>query len=147
MLARDVVGGVGLAELQAELGGGIVERLDRLDGTHQPLRHAAEGEFHLEALIGHLQVPELVLQHDGHLLGILLLEALRHRDPIRPRVEGDVEVMLAGETSPIVRFSISPVVFSIRFFSSSEKNVSAFTLYIITNLLMPRRRQSRRRHR
>src|SRR6476620_9873211 len=46
VLARKVVGGAWLAELQAELGRGIVERLHRLEGHHEPLGQAAERKLH-----------------------------------------------------------------------------------------------------
>ncbi len=97
MLAGRIVGRARLAELEPELGGRIVEGLDRAERHHQPLRHVGEGELHLEAFVRHLQVPELVLQHDGHLFRILLFEALRHRHALGARIEGDVEVMLAGQ--------------------------------------------------
>ena len=100
-MRRDIVGDALLAELQPELGRRVVEGLDRLERHHESLRHAAEGELHLETLIRHLQVPELVLQDDGHLVRILFLEALRDHNPLCSGIEGDVEMVLAGKAAPL----------------------------------------------
>jgi hypothetical protein len=97
MLARGVVGRARLAELEAELRGRIVERLHCGEGHHQPLRHGGEGELHLEALVRHRQVPELILEDDGHLLRILLLEPLGDGNAVGDGIEGDVEMVLARE--------------------------------------------------
>src|SRR5581483_10016480 len=97
MLARRIVGGAGLPELEPELRRRIVERLDRAERHDQALRNVGERELHLEAVVRHLQVPELVLQDDGHLLGILLLEPFGHRDALGARIKGDVQMVLAGQ--------------------------------------------------
>ena len=50
-----------------------------------------------KAVLGHHQVPELVLQDDSHLLWILLAHARRQPHAVGPGVEGDVEVVLARQ--------------------------------------------------
>src|SRR5262249_8497734 len=57
-------------ELQAKLHRRIEEPFHRREGHGQPLRHAAERHADLEAALGHHEIPELVLQDDGHLRGI-----------------------------------------------------------------------------
>ena len=44
-----------------------------------------------------LEIPELVLQDDGHLLGILRAQPVRHAHAVGVGVEGDVEMMVAGQ--------------------------------------------------
>ena len=56
---------------------GSTKLLIAVERHQQPLRHAAERQADLERLVAHLQVPELVLQHDGHFLRILLAQARR----------------------------------------------------------------------
>ena len=50
-----------------------------------------------EADIGDIQVPELVLEHDRHLVGEALAQVIGYLDPGHPGFEGDVEVMVAGQ--------------------------------------------------
>src|SRR5215468_3278878 len=64
-------------ELQAKLHRRIEEAFHRRKGHGQPLRHAAERHADLEAALGHHEIPELVLQDDGHLGGILREHARR----------------------------------------------------------------------
>ena len=82
-----------LLELQAELHRRIEEAFDRRERNGQALRDAAERQADLEALLGHDQVPELVLQDDGHLLGILraacAATAARRRRGCRRRCRND----------------------------------------------------------
>ena len=68
--------GVLAVELQAELHRGIEEALERGEGDRQRLGLAVEGQADLEAGLGDLEVPVLVLQHDGHFLVVLLEQAL-----------------------------------------------------------------------
>ena len=63
-------------ELQAELHGGIEEALHGIEGDDQLFRHVVEGELHLEAVVLDMQVPVLVLQHDGHLARVALRDLL-----------------------------------------------------------------------
>ena len=50
-------------------------------------------------ILGHLQIPELVLQHDGHFLGETGLQMCGNIDTGRMGAEGDVEMMVAGLVS------------------------------------------------
>ena len=50
-----------------------------------------------EALVIHPQIPELVLQDDGHFVGILLAQARGNCHARRMGAEGDVEMVLAGQ--------------------------------------------------
>ena len=84
-------------ELQPELHRRIDEALDRVERHQQPLRHAAERQADLERLVADLQIPELVLQDDGHLLRILLAQPRRQPHALGRGVEGDVEMMLARQ--------------------------------------------------
>jgi hypothetical protein len=84
--------------LQAELHGRIEKALDGGKGNHQPLGDAAERQPDLEAIFRHHQVPELVLQDDGHLLRILREQARRKPYAVRLRQEGDEEMMLARQS-------------------------------------------------
>jgi hypothetical protein len=61
-------------------------------------RSGTEGHADLEAALGHHQVPELVLQDDGHFRWILREHAWRQAHAVRAGVEGNVEVMLSGQT-------------------------------------------------
>jgi len=92
-----LAGGVLRLELQAELDGRIEEGGDRVIGNQQPLRHAGEGEPDLEGVVADVEVPELVLEHDRHLVRMLLAQALRQAHARRGGPEGDVEMMLARE--------------------------------------------------
>ena len=46
-------------------------------GIEEPLRHAREGQPDLEAVLGHGEIPELVLQDDRHVLRVFLAQAVR----------------------------------------------------------------------
>ena len=61
---------VGL-ELQTDLDGRIGECGDRNERNYQPLALFVEAEGHREKILGHFEVPELVFEHDGHILGVL----------------------------------------------------------------------------
>ena len=63
----------------------------------QPFRDAVEGEPDLEIVLGDLEVPELVLEDDRHLLRIARLEAGRYLHALGAGIEGDEEVVLAGK--------------------------------------------------
>ncbi len=49
----------------------------------------------LEAGIGNLEIPELVLDDDGHLFWIFALQVLREANARRAGQEGDEEMMVA----------------------------------------------------
>ena len=91
-------------ELQRELHGRVGESLDRLERHDQPLSHAAERQADLERLVGHLEVPELMLQDDRHLLRILRAQPVRQPDALGGGVEGDEEMMLAGHALVLAGF-------------------------------------------
>jgi hypothetical protein len=89
--------GADLLELQAELNRWIEEALHGGKRHVQAFRNAAEGHADLEAFVGHYQIPELMLQDDGHLLGILRQHARRQAHAVRAGVEGNIEMMLPGQ--------------------------------------------------
>lgn len=84
-------------ELQAEFDRRIGEGGDGVERDDEPLGLVLEAQGHGEALLRHLEIPELVLENHGHLLGILLAEIVRQRQAGKVGAEGDVEVMGAGE--------------------------------------------------
>src|SRR5262249_49931441 len=59
--------------------------------------HVGERKADFEMSLGDLQVPELVLDDDGHLLRILGLEVLGDADTRGAGQEGDEEMMIAWE--------------------------------------------------
>ena len=84
-------------ELQAELHRRIEEAVDRLERNAELFRNAAERQADLEAALVHGQIPELVLQDDGHLLGILHAQPVRHAHALGVGVERNVEMMIARQ--------------------------------------------------
>jgi len=58
-------------EFQAKLYGRIEEALDRGERHHQPLGDAAERQADFKTVLRHHEVPELMLEDDGHLFRIL----------------------------------------------------------------------------
>src|SRR6185437_6037430 len=87
-----------LLELQPELHRRVEEALDRLERHAELLRHAAERKADRETGFVDLEIPELVLQDDGHLLGVLRLDPVGQAHALGAGVERDVEVVLAGQT-------------------------------------------------
>src|SRR5215472_15868837 len=87
--------GFGWLELQTELHRWIEEALDRAEGDGEPLWNAAERQADLEAILRHHQIPELVLQDDGHLLRVLREQPRRQLYALGLGEEGDEEMMLA----------------------------------------------------
>ena len=71
-------------ELQAELDAGIGEHLDRRERDAQALQLVAEAQRDREALFVDGEVPELVLQHDGHVDRVAVAQELRDRDARMP---------------------------------------------------------------
>src|SRR5690606_39148379 len=96
-LSRRLVGPLDV-ELQAELHRRIEEAFDGGEGDTENLSLAVEGKADLEACLGDLEVPELVLQNDGHLLVVLLEQTLADSDARRLGDKGDEEVVLSGKT-------------------------------------------------
>ena len=73
-------------ELQAEIDRRIDELGDRRIGHHQRRGNLVEAEPDAELVFAHLQIPELVLEHDGHLIGETLAERARASDRTCPFV-------------------------------------------------------------
>src|SRR5690606_8858319 len=84
-------------ELEAELDARIEEALNRRIRNDEPFGNLAEGEIDGKAILHDLEVPELMLKHDGYFLGILLAQPLGNIDARRVRAEGNVEMMLARQ--------------------------------------------------
>ena len=84
-------------ELELEIDRGIIEAAHGRERNFQFLGHVGEGQANLEAGVGHLQVPILELDDDGHLLGIALAQPRRHAHAGRAGQEGDEEVVVAGK--------------------------------------------------
>ena len=66
-------------------------------GNAEPLGLAAELQGDGEEGFARRQVPVLVLQHDGHFVRVLAQQILRARDARRIGLEGDIEVVRAGQ--------------------------------------------------
>ncbi|CUX14319.1 hypothetical protein AGR7C_Cc110171 [Agrobacterium deltaense Zutra 3/1] len=86
-------------ELELEIDGRIVETANGVVRDDQLFRRIREGQADFEAGFGYFQVPELMLDNDGHLLGIFRLEVLGNPHARRAGQEGDEEVMVAGQTA------------------------------------------------
>src|SRR5581483_6280748 len=71
---------------------------DRGKGNRQAFELLLETEGDREALLADLEVPELVLEHDRHFLGIALAQAVRNRDARRPGGEADIEMVCSAQT-------------------------------------------------
>ena len=59
--------------------------------------HAAERQADLEGIVVDRQIPELMLQHDGHGLRILRPHPLGQPHARRRGVEGDLEMVVARQ--------------------------------------------------
>ena len=84
-------------ELDGERHRGILEDLYRRERHQQALGNAVERQPDLEGVLVGGEVPVLVLEDDGHVLGVAGEEAARHPHPRRVGGEGDEEMMLAGQ--------------------------------------------------
>ncbi len=100
MIGRLDIAAGGL-ELEAEIHRRIDEGGDGGEGNLQLGRTLVEAEVHGEALFVHLQVPELVLQHDGHLVGKAFAQILADGDARGPGLESDVEMVLARQCAAL----------------------------------------------
>jgi hypothetical protein len=91
--------GVGVfdIEFQLEIHRRIIEAADRRIGNMQLFRHVGEGQADIEGVLGDFEIPELVLQHDRHLLGILLAHPVGDLHAGRVGDEGDEEMVVAGQ--------------------------------------------------
>jgi len=61
------------------------------------VRDAPKGQADLERILADRQVPKLVLQDDGHFLGILRARPLRQADAVCAGIEGHKEMVVAGQ--------------------------------------------------
>ena len=87
-------GDVGL-ELQSETGMRIGERGHGRERHEQALALAVKAQCDLEGVIElRDRFPELVLNHDGHVLRMLRAQTIRQHNTRARGLEGDVEVML-----------------------------------------------------
>ena len=84
-------------ELQAELHRRVEEAVDRLERHRELFRNSAERQADLELVVADFQIPELVLEDDGHLLRILPEQPLGNAHAIGLGGEGDVEMVLARQ--------------------------------------------------
>ena len=84
-------------EFELKIDGRIVEAAHGCEGDFQLLRNIGEGKADLEAGIGHLQIPILVLDDDRHLFWIALAQAGRDAHAWRAGQEGDEEVVVARQ--------------------------------------------------
>ena len=94
-------------ELQAELDRWIEEALDGSKGMTSFSGMSLKDSSTSNSSSLHRQIPELVLEHDGHFSGIALAQALGDLHAGSMRSEGDVEVMLA-RASPSARRAAAP---------------------------------------
>ncbi|MPL92607.1 hypothetical protein SDC9_38718 [bioreactor metagenome] len=84
-------------EAQAELDRGVDEGVHGIEGDIERLGAVAEVQGDREAVIGDGEILEPVLDHHGHFLGVARLQPLGHLDFGVAGVEGDEEVMRAGQ--------------------------------------------------
>ena len=84
-------------ELQAELGGRIGEAGDGRQRHHQFLGLAGKRQGDAEGVFVHRQPPELMLQHDGHFLGVTGQDMGGHLYSGETGAEGDVEMVIAQQ--------------------------------------------------
>jgi hypothetical protein len=82
---------------QAELHRRVEEALDGIERNHQALRDAAERQPDFKAVLGHHQVPELVLENDRHFFRILREQPRRQFDALRGGKKRNEEMMLPGQ--------------------------------------------------
>jgi hypothetical protein len=70
------------------------------NGNLEAVRDVAEAEADREAVRADLEIPELVLQHDGHLGGVARAQAVVDHHGGMIGAKGDVEVMAPGHPAP-----------------------------------------------
>jgi len=87
------------AALAWKLDRGVVELGDcgerHVEGRSDP----AEGQSDAERILLDLQIPETVLDDDGHLVRETFNQVLGDRDSGSTRAEGDVEMVVAGQAA------------------------------------------------
>src|SRR5690606_17950602 len=84
-------------KLEFEIDRRVVEAADRVERDHEAFRRVGEGEADFELRFGDLQVPELVLDDDCHLLGIFCLQVLRDANARCAGQEGDEEMVVTRQ--------------------------------------------------
>src|SRR3954471_1480588 len=92
-------------ELEREIDSGIDEAGDGGKGDDQPRRRLVEREADLEPVLADLEVPEAVLDDDGHLVREAFGQVARYVDARRMGLERDVEMVLAGQDAAALHFS------------------------------------------
>ena len=84
--------------MQAVGHAGIEKHLDRTEWDDEALGDAIERQTNLEPLVIDEQVPEAMLKHDRHLFGVSLLQPRGEGHTWCVGVEGNVKVVLSGQT-------------------------------------------------
>ncbi|KAK0363614.1 hypothetical protein LTR94_014342 [Friedmanniomyces endolithicus] len=92
-------------ELQREIDGGIDEGGDRAEGNDQMGRDLVEGQADLEMAVADLEIPELVLEDDGHLVRETFRQMLGDIHPGGMGLERDVEMMRARQAAGLLHFA------------------------------------------
>lgn len=92
-------------EFEFEIDGRIVETSDGIIGNDQLFRRIGEGEADFKAGFGYFEVPELVLDDDGHLFGIFRLEVLGNPHARRAGQECNEEMVVAGQAAGCGHFT------------------------------------------
>jgi len=95
-------------ERQCELDRGIVELRDRREWHPQSCWRSTKGQAYREAIGLNLEIPESMLDDDGHLIGEPLGKVLRDCDSGRLGLEGDVEMVAAGKAAGLLDFAKHP---------------------------------------
>jgi len=92
-----LVGGVDSpdVEFKFEVHRRVIEAPDRGKGNQQTFGDVGKGQADLEGRVGDLQVPILMLDDDGHQLGIFFAQPRGNAHTRRGGQEGDEEMMLA----------------------------------------------------
>src|SRR5579883_448180 len=86
--------GLAWAQGERKVDAGVVEDTDRAEGDDQPFRDIVEGKADLETVLRHSKVPELMLQHNRHLMRIFVRQPFRKADAGCARIEGDQKMMI-----------------------------------------------------
>src|SRR6185503_7236434 len=83
-----------LFELQAELHRGIKKAIDGFKRHREALWNSTERKSYLEFVFTDFQIPELMLEDDGHLVRVLRAQPVRHVHTVGFCVERYVEMMV-----------------------------------------------------
>ncbi len=77
----------------------VLKKADGAKGDNQTFWDIVKRQPDLEAVLCHGQIPKLVLQHDGHFVRILLLEALGDANAWGMCIEGYEKMVIAWNTT------------------------------------------------